>query len=199
MRPHWQIQRTAVGTPRHQCTRLTMRRVSSEAPCSIDRRTKLQAKCVALLLTSAACTKKTAGEHYELQGRVVAVDSGSRQLTVAHEDIPWLMQGMTVPFVVTRGEDWTFGKIGPGDHIHATLVISDHAELRDISFTNGSDTTSDGTSNLRLPEPGDDVPDFVFVNQFGKPFTWIQFRGRAAAADFCLQPLSHARLLPPDE
>ena len=128
--------------------------------------------------------QETAGKKCELQGRVVAVDPGSRQLTVAHQDIPGLMRGMTMPFVVARGEDWIFGKIGPGDHIHATLVISDHAELQDISFIKRSDTEGDGTSNLRLPEPGDDVPDFVFVNQFGKTIRLDRFRGRPLLLTF---------------
>ena len=112
--------------------------------------------CLGILLVSVACNKKPMGKRYELQGRVVAVDSGARELTIAHEDIPGLMQGMTMPFVVAPNEDWIFGKIGPGDHVHATLVITDHAELQDISFTKGSDTAGDGTSNLRIPEPGDD-------------------------------------------
>ena len=66
----------------------------------------------ALLLTCVACTGKPAGKRYELQGRVVAVDSGSRELTVAHQDIPGLMPGMTMPFVIARDQDWIFGKIG---------------------------------------------------------------------------------------
>ena len=152
--------------------------------------------CVGLLLTGIACSKKPAGKRYELQGRVVAVDSGSREITVAHQDIPGLMPGMTMPFPIARDQDWVFGKIGPGDHIHATLVMTDHAELQDISFTQGSDTGSDGTSNLRIPEIGDDVPDFTLVNQFGKTIHLDQFRGkpllltfiytRCPVPDFCL-------------
>src|SRR5271165_6351473 len=152
--------------------------------------------CAWLLLTCIACSKKPAGKRYELQGRVVAVDSGARAITIAHEDIPGLMQGMTMPFLVARNEDWIFGKIAPGDHVHATLVITDHAELQDISFTKGSDSGSDGTSNLRIPEPGDAVPDFTFVNQFGKTVHLAQFRGapllltfiytRCPVPDFCL-------------
>ena len=152
--------------------------------------------CVGLLLTGIACSKKPAGKRYELQGRVVAVDSGSREITVAHQDIPGLMPGMTMPFPIARDQDWVFGKIGPGDHIHATLVMTDHAELQDISFTQGSDTGSDGTSKLRIPEIGDDVPDFTLVNQFGKTIHLDQFRGkpllltfiytRCPVPDFCL-------------
>jgi protein SCO1 len=124
------------------------------------------------------------------------VDSGSRDITVAHEDIPGLMPGMTMPFQVAHGEDWIFGKIGPGDHIHATLVISDHAELQDISFTKTSDAESDGTSKLRIPQPGDTVPDFTFVNQSGKTVRLSQLRGkpllltfiytRCPVPDYCL-------------
>jgi protein SCO1/2 len=151
---------------------------------------------ILLMLSCAACSKKPAGKRYELQGRVVAVDSGSREITVAHQDIPGLMPGMTMPFQVARDQDWIFGKIGPGDQVHATLVMTDHAELQDISFTKGSDTGSDGTSNLRIPEIGDDVPDFTLVNQSGKTIYLEQFHGkpllltfiytRCPVPDFCL-------------
>ncbi len=142
------------------------------------------------------CTRKPPGKRYELQGRVVAVDSGSRELTIAHQDIPGLMPGMTMPFVVARDGEWIFGKIAPGDQVHATLVMTDHAELQDISFTQGSDTAGDGTSNLRIPQPGDDVPDFTLVNQSDKAIHLDQFRGkpllltfiytRCPIPDFCL-------------
>ena len=137
-----------------------------------------------MVLASLSCAKKPTGKRYQLEGRVVAVDSGSRELTVAHEDIPGLMPGMTMPFVVARNEDWVFGKIAPGDHIHATLVMTDHAELQDISFTQATDTGSDGTSNLRIPEAGDAVPDFTFVNQSGKTVHLSQFRGKPLLLTF---------------
>ena len=140
--------------------------------------------CVAIGIMLASCAKKPAGKRYELEGRVVAVDSGSKTLTVAHGDVPGLMPGMTMPFLVGRSEDWVFGKIGPGDHIHATLVMTDHAELQDISFTKASETVSDGTSNIRIPEPGDAVPNFVFVNQSGKTVRLNQFLGKPLLLTF---------------
>jgi protein SCO1/2 len=140
--------------------------------------------CFVMGITLASCTKKPAGKRYDIEGRVVAVDSGDRIVTVAHEDIPGLMPGMTMPFQVGRGEDWIFGKIGPGDHIHATLVMTDHAELQDISFTQASQTAGDGTSNVHMPEPGDIVPDFVFVNQSGKTVRLNQFRGKPLLLTF---------------
>ena len=150
----------------------------------------------AAMLLLDGCNTKPAGKRYELEGRVVAVDSASRLITVAHHDVPGLMPAMTMPFQVAKSEDWIFGKIAPGDQIHAALVMTDHAELQDISFSQGSDSAGDGTSKLRIPEPGDVVPDFTFVNQSGKPVHMKQFAGkpllltfiytRCPLPDFCL-------------
>ncbi len=137
-----------------------------------------------LVVSFSACAKKPAGKRYELQGRVVAVDSGAHQLTIAHQDIPGLMKGMTMPFEVSPKEEWVFSKIAPGDEIHATLVIGARAQLEDISFTEHSDTGGDGTSSLRIPGPGDAVPDFTLVNQNGKKIHLGQFRGRPLLLTF---------------
>jgi len=151
---------------------------------------------VAFALFIVACSKKPAEKRYELQGQVVAIDSAARQITVAHEDIPGLMPGMTMPFLVGANDQWVFGKVAPGDQIHATLVLGTHAELQDISFTKQSAPISDGTTTFHLPNPGDPVPDFAFINQNGKRIHLGQFRGkpllltfiytRCPLPDFCL-------------
>ena len=105
-------------------------------------------------------------------------------MTIAHEDVPDLMKGMTMPFTVSKGGNWVFNSIAPGDQIHATLVLSDHAELQDISFTKYSDTQGDGTSALRIPESGDTVPDFTLLNQDGKTIQVQDFRGRPLLLTF---------------
>lgn len=151
---------------------------------------------VIFLLLTLACSKKPAEKRYELQGEVVAVDSAAHQITVAHQDIPGLMPGMTMPFLVGPNEEWVFGKIGPGDQIHATLVLGKNAELQDISFTKQAAAATDGTTTMHLPQVGEQVPDFSFVNQNGKRIHLAQFRGkpllltfiytRCPMPDFCL-------------
>jgi len=136
------------------------------------------------LIALAGCSSKPAGQRYDLQGRVVAVDASARQLTIAHRDIPGLMEGMTMPFQVSDKDTWVFKSIAPGDQVHATLVLTDHAELQGITFTRGSDTPSDGTSALRIPQPGDEVPDFTLVNQSGKTIHFHQFRGKPLLLTF---------------
>src|SRR5271167_914982 len=103
-----------------------------------------------LVLSLTACARKPVGQRYELQGRVVAVDASARQLTIAHRDIPGLMEGMTMPFLVNDRDAWVFNAISPGDQVHATLVLTDHAELQDITFTRHSDRESDGATALHI-------------------------------------------------
>src|SRR5271169_899448 len=112
-----------------------------------------------LVLSLTACARKPVGQRYELQGRVVAVDAAAHQLTIAHKDIPGLMEGMTMPFTVSDKDVWVFKSIAPGDEVKATLVLGDQAELQDVTFTRHSETERSGTSALRIPQPGDDVPD----------------------------------------
>src|SRR5271165_6933031 len=97
---------------------------------------------VALLvvISVSACSHPPAAKRYELQGRVVAVDSATRQLTIAHQDIPGFMEAMTMPYTVSDKDRWVFQSIAPGDQVHATLVLGEQAELQDVTITRHSDT-----------------------------------------------------------
>ncbi len=137
-----------------------------------------------LSLVFTACAHKPAGKRYPLDGRVVAVDPAQHQLTVAHHDVPGLMKGMTMPFVVGSNDLWVFQAIAPGDQVHATLVIGNQAELQDITFTKVSDNAVDGTTQLHVPEPGQQVPDFTLVNQDGVKIHFDQFHGKPLLLTF---------------
>jgi protein SCO1 len=137
-----------------------------------------------VIVSVVACSRKPAAKRYELQGRVIAVDAGARQLTIAHHDIPGLMEGMTMPFTVSDKDAWVFKSIAPGDQVHATLVLSEQAELQDVTFTRHSDPESGGTSAIRIPQPGDEVPDFALLNQNGKTIHFQQLRGKPLLLTF---------------
>lgn len=137
---------------------------------------------ICFLLT--ACSHKPNEKRYPLDGRVVAVDAAQRQLTIAHHDVPGLMKGMTMPFLVDSNDTWIFQAIAPGDQIHATLFLGKDARLEDITFSKVSDSAVDGTSALHIPEPGQQVPDFTFFNQDGQKITLHQFRGQPLLLTF---------------
>ena len=120
------------------------------------RLTRLLAIVVLCLFT--ACSHAPKPKRYPLDGRVVAVDPSQRQITVAHHDVPGLMKGMTMPFLVGSNDQWVFKAIAVGDQVHATLVLGDHAELEDISFSKVSNDAVDGTSQLHIPNPASRRP-----------------------------------------
>ncbi len=139
---------------------------------------------VVILLFAAACSKAPPPKRYELQGRVVAVDTGTRQITVAHDDVPGLMKGMTMPFEVSKQDNWVFGHIAPGDSIHATLVLSDHAQLENITFVKNAGGVPAGVSGAHEPQPGDQPPNFALTNQDGHTVRFSQLRGKPLLLTF---------------
>ncbi|MGC2109178.1 MAG: SCO family protein, partial [Candidatus Korobacteraceae bacterium] len=143
------------------------------------------ASAIFSLIVLVTCAKPPSARRYELDGRVVAVDPASHSLTIAHQDVPGLMKGMTMPFIVGKDSSWVFRAIAPGDQVHATLVLSDHAELQNISFTKQSQGAGSGNlSPSHVPEPGEQVPDVTLVNQDGKSVNLRQFRGRPLLLTF---------------
>lgn len=149
----------------------------------LERRWPLTAIFTCVLIFSA-CSHAPASKRYELQGRVVAVDAANQQLTIAHQDIPGVMKGMTMPFIVSKNDSWVFRAIAPGDEVHATVVLGNDAELENISFTKAEASANNGASQLRIPQSGDEVPDFTLTNQNGEKIHLSQFRGRPLLLTF---------------
>ena len=153
-----------------------------------------------LLILFSACSHQPPAKRYQLDGRVVAVDAGARQLTIAHQAVPGLMDAMTMPFLVGKNDAWIFRAIAPGDQVHGTLVITDHPELQDINFSKSSDSAGYTTSQVHIPQAGETVPDFTLINQSGTKIDLKQFQGkpllltfiytRCPFPDYCLR-MSH--------
>lgn len=141
---------------------------------------------LALIIT--ACTHdsdEANAKRYQLEGRVVAVDAAQHQLSVANKNIPGVMEPMTMPYLVGKDDLWVFGKIAPGDTIHATLVMGKDAELQQINFTKTSQPSgSTGATKVHIPQPGEQVPDFALVNQNGQKISFNQFRGKPVLLTF---------------
>jgi protein SCO1/2 len=134
-----------------------------------------------LLFFLASCARKPE-RRYELAGKVIAVDRNLHELTIQHEDIPGLMKGMKMPFRVK--DDWVLNVAQPGSSVTATLVISgDSSHLENVVLTQSSGPGPD-ESGVRIPQVGDEVPDFTFVNQDGKKVHFASLRGKAVLLTF---------------
>lgn len=73
---------------------------------------------VAFALLVAACSPPAPSDHAG-HGQAVAVDRGARTVTLEHDDIPGLMQAMTMTFSVAPGVD--LEGLEPGSEVDFTL------------------------------------------------------------------------------
>jgi protein SCO1/2 len=143
--------------------------------------------CVAFI---SQCCSRTApspdAKRYELRGTIVSFNKDQQQVVIAHEDVPGLMEAMTMPF--TLKEPSAYDVMKPGDKIQATLVVDDertvienpvisHVELDAAPPTSSQSQPSE-------PQLGAEVADFTLTNQDGKKLTLRDYRGRALALTF---------------
>lgn len=122
--------------------------------------------------------------HYDLKGKVIAIDKEKRELTIAHEDIKDYMSGMTMPFSVKA--DWVFEIAAPGNQITATLVVDGtQSWLEDVVLTEDS-TPVAGAPAVEGADPkvGDEVPDYRLINQDGKTIRIQDYKGKALLLTF---------------
>jgi len=140
---------------------------------------------VALAAGLAGCHKGPTGQHYDLKGKVVEVDSYLRRVTVAHDAIPGYMDAMTMPFVVK--DNWVFGVARPGDSISAVLVVDrgqswlENAVITEPAKPDSSASISEAEAG---PKAGDEIRDFGLTNQDANRIHLNQYRGRVLVVTF---------------
>ena len=162
---------------------------------------------LALLLSLSACKPKPAQDRFSLHGTIVSLEPRAHQALIKHDDIPGLMQGMTMPFNIH--DEKTFTALKPGDILQATLVKQEYESwLENIKVTGSDPDYADdakpaNSATPHRPTAGEAVPNFTFVNQAGKQIHFAQLQGapvlltfiytRCPLPDFC--PRMNANLL----
>lgn len=127
-------------------------------------------------------------QRYELAGKVVAVDTQRRQVTIAHEKIAGYMDAMTMPFSLK--DEWVYTVIAAGDRIGAVLVVEgDRSWLEEVAITKESEQADVATAGDQqgssatafAPFP---AVDFKLTDQDGQPFTLSSLQGKVVVLDF---------------
>jgi protein SCO1/2 len=135
---------------------------------------------------NSGCNSKkqaSAERRFPIEGRVVAVDAAAHTITLDHHEVAGYMKAMTMPFEVH--DAWVFNVVHPGDTVQATLVVSDDAHLENISVTEARGAADlSSTSPMHLPQKGEEVPNFHFVNHEGREIELAQFRGEPLLVTF---------------
>jgi len=137
--------------------------------------------CVAVFLTSAACSR---AQQYELQGQVLVVDPGRQEITIQHGDIPGFMPGMTMPFHVK--DPSLLDCCQPGDVVKATLVVKDATGyLAAIERTGHAALTGQSPAPpVSILNPEDAVPDIQLTDEAGRSRRLSDWRGQVLAVTF---------------
>jgi protein SCO1/2 len=161
------------------------------------RRLKVRVRVVCLLLLMLPLTacRSTSGmrgtnvtEHYPVHGVVVNLYPADGEIELKHGAISGLMEAMTMPYKVE--DPAALSEMHPGDAITATIECERDAtgplnlRLKNIVIVAQARPDYKPAVQYNVPAPGDAVPDFKLLNQFGHTIEMKQFRGKVVALTF---------------
>src|SRR5579884_2377399 len=135
------------------------------------------------VLATAACSKHQAVKRYAMTGKVISVDANKPEVVVDSKEIPGFMQAMVMSYPV---KDASLLKgIAAGDEISSTVVVEEHNYwLENIEVTKKASGAPPKTSQFRIPQPGDPVPNFMLVNQNGQRISLDRYHGKVLLLTF---------------
>ena len=81
----------------------------------------------AVTLTLLGCTsgspEKEKDKVYDINGKVVSLDTDKNKVRLNHEDVPGLMKGMEMDFAVSDAK--ILSGVKAGDTVHGRLMVKD--------------------------------------------------------------------------
>ena len=142
--------------------------------------------CVAGGSAEPDFTPREGARRFDLRGRIVSVQKGERQATVAHERVDGFMDPMTMPFTVK--ERWALDTMQTGDLLQGTLVVDGSRswiEVGAITRDPRGDAQPDAPRGTWAPaDPGTPAPELTLVDQDRRTFTLARYRGAPLLVTF---------------
>jgi len=145
---------------------------------------------IALSLTSCHHTKAPVTKRYPFTGRIISIAAQDQSAVIDGDTIPGFMSAMTMGYKIKPPS--TLTQLAAGDSISAEVVVIQSGEedaasdywLENVKVTAHSKTPPQAPTSQRVPAPGDEVPDFAFTNQDGKPISLAHYRGQVLLVTF---------------
>ena len=139
---------------------------------------------VLALIAAAGCAKRPETvKRYALSGKVVSTDVKASRLRVDHKAIPGFMEAMIMSFPVKDAA--SLQSLAPGDEISADVVVAGRDFwLENIRVTKKNAGAEPQALEFRIPQPGDEVPNFALTNQSGQHITLHRYRGKVLLLTF---------------
>ena len=139
--------------------------------------------------TDRAYEASETARRYPIAGVVRGSDQQERQVTVAHEAIPGLMDAMTMSFAVK--ESWAATVAQPGDRLTGTLVLDGaRSWIEGVSLSKpptgaGAEGNANLSGNAGIgPAPGTPLPDAPLRDQAGRQVQARDYAGRDVIVTF---------------
>jgi protein SCO1/2 len=144
--------------------------------------------CLCALLALPACNRQksqnatttadSATKRYPFKGKVVSIDKNAATANIDNEPIAGFMDPMVMSY--TFKPPAQIDQLQPGDSITAEVVVEPEKywleNVKVISHTKSP--AGAPTATLRIPSPGDEVPDFRLINQNGQRVSLHKYRGQ---------------------
>lgn len=142
---------------------------------------RLRASALAWLLV-CVCTAGCGGREYTGEGVVRAVFPEEAQVSIEHDEIPGLMEAMTMSFDVP--DPALLAGLAPGMAIRFTLR-REQQRLRLVAFAPvAAGRSGGGSPGIELASVRDPAPDFDLIDQDGRPLRLADLRGGLVLLDF---------------
>ena len=126
---------------------------------------------------------KDSATRYPVKGKVVATDTSRGEVTLDATAIPGYMEAMTMPYKLRTPA--IISELHPGDQITATLYVTGSDDLLDdVVITGTAQPDYKPPMTYHVLNPGDEVPDFRFLNQSGKRISIGEFKGKVLLVTF---------------
>lgn len=139
----------------------------------------------AFVFIPAACKRAPApqAKRYHLVGTVISIDTAHGSANIDGQEVPGFMAAMAMPYPVHDSK--ALAALTPGDQITADIVVTDtDSYLENIVVTKKGTAPANTTGPSHLPQPGERVPDFAFINQDGKRIHFTSYQGDVLLVTF---------------
>ena len=145
---------------------------------------------------SLSCSKHTgqSQKRYPFTGRIVLIDKANQSAIIDGDAIPGFMDAMAMDYKIKLAAD--VNQLAAGDLISAEVVVESKDKdsapdywLENVKVTGhakpaGDKVEAKPTAELHIPSPGEEVPDFQFINQNANHVSLKQYRGKVLFVTF---------------
>jgi protein SCO1 len=129
-------------------------------------------------------------KHFHFTGRIITIDAQNQSAVIDGDNIPGFMDAMAMSYKIKPPS--TLSQLAAGDSIAGDLVDIESADpnaasdywLENVKVTAHGKAPAPAPTSQRTPAPGDEVPDFHFVNQDGRRVSLHQYRGKVLLLTF---------------